>query len=121
MKIEEIVALSPVVPVLNFHSAEEAVTVSRALVEAGISILEITLRHPSALEAIEAVAKAIPDACVGAGTIINPELAQQAYDAGAKFGVSPGLTEKLAVKIKDMNWAFLPGTATLSEAMADAV
>ena len=98
----------------------EAVEVSRALFESGVRVLEITLRHETALEAIEAVAKALPDAVVGAGTIISPHQLQQVIDAGATFGVSPGLTPALAKAIKARDWPFLPGTATISEAMAAA-
>ncbi|WP_308911575.1 bifunctional 4-hydroxy-2-oxoglutarate aldolase/2-dehydro-3-deoxy-phosphogluconate aldolase [Pseudokordiimonas caeni] len=115
--IKTIMTLAPVIPVLNYKSAEEAVAVSKALYDNGLKVLEITLRHPSALESISAVAKALPDAVVGAGTVLTPELAKQAKDAGAVFGVSPGLTETLADAVKALGFDFLPGVATLSEAM----
>jgi len=114
----DIMKSTPVIPVLAFKSADEAVAVCQTLYNAGIKVLEITLRHESALEAIDSVVSALPiDAVVGAGTVLTPKLAQQAKEAGAVFGVSPGLTEELAVAVKDMNWPFLPGVASLSEAM----
>jgi 2-dehydro-3-deoxyphosphogluconate aldolase/(4S)-4-hydroxy-2-oxoglutarate aldolase len=109
---------SPVIPVLAFKSAQEAVDVCRVLFDEGLSVLEITLRHESALAAINAVKEDLPaDACVGAGTVVTPELAEAAIEAGAEFGVSPGLTPELAAAVKKLNWPFLPGIATLSEAM----
>lgn len=109
---------APVIPVLAFKSAEEAVAVCRVLYEAGLPVLEITLRHETALEAIAAVKADLPaDAVLGAGTVTKPEHAKAAKDAGAVFGVSPGLTENLAAAVKELNWSFLPGTASLSEAM----
>ncbi|WP_020401435.1 bifunctional 4-hydroxy-2-oxoglutarate aldolase/2-dehydro-3-deoxy-phosphogluconate aldolase [Kordiimonas gwangyangensis] len=109
---------SPVIPVLAFKSAQEAVDVCRVLFDEGLSVLEITLRHESALAAINAVKEDLPaDACVGAGTVVTPALAEAAIEAGAEFGVSPGLTPELAAAVKKLNWPFLPGIATLSEAM----
>jgi len=114
----KVLETSPVIPVLAFESAEEAVDVCRAIFEEGLKVLEITLRHASALDAIAAVRQDLPaDAIVGAGTVITPDLAKAAKDAGAEFGVSPGLTEELAGAVKALDWAFLPGIATLSEAM----
>ncbi|MFC3052999.1 bifunctional 4-hydroxy-2-oxoglutarate aldolase/2-dehydro-3-deoxy-phosphogluconate aldolase [Kordiimonas pumila] len=117
-KILEIMNASPVIPVLSFKSAEEAVQVCRALYGAGLKVLEITLRHESGLAAIAAVKKDLPaDAVVGAGTVLTPEIAKNAKEAGAAFGVSPGFTEELAKAVKELDWPFLPGVATLSEAM----
>ena len=115
----DIMNASPVIPVLAFENAEEAVEVCQVLYDEGLKVLEITLRHPTALEAIAAVKAALPeDAIVGAGTVLTPESAKAARDAGAVFGVSPGLTEDLANAVKALDWDFLPGVATLSEAMA---
>jgi len=117
-QITNMLATERVIPVLAFTSAEEAVDTCHALYEGGLKALEITLRHPTALAAIAAVAKAMPaDAIVGAGTVITPDHAQAAYDAGAVFGVSPGLTADLATAVTDMGWPFLPGIASVSEAM----
>jgi 2-dehydro-3-deoxyphosphogluconate aldolase/(4S)-4-hydroxy-2-oxoglutarate aldolase len=115
----DVMNTSPVIPVLAFESADEAVAVSKVLYEEGVKVFEITLRHPTALDAIAAVKAALPeDAIVGAGTVLTPELAKAAKDAGAVFGVSPGLTEDLAIAVKALDWAFLPGVASISEAMA---
>jgi len=114
----QVLETSPVIPVLAFESAEEAVDVCRVIFEAGLKVLEITLRHETALDAIKAVRNDLPtDAIVGAGTVTTSDRAKDAIAAGAEFGVSPGLTEELAKTVKSLNWAFLPGVATLSEAM----
>lgn len=110
---------SPVMPVLAFKSVEEAVEVSTLLYECGVRVFEITLRHETALEAIKQVSAELPgDAIVGAGTILSPDLAKTARNAGAAFGVSPGLTKELGTAVRAMGWAFLPGVSTISEAMA---
>ncbi|SPK75027.1 multifunctional 2-keto-3-deoxygluconate 6-phosphate aldolase and 2-keto-4-hydroxyglutarate aldolase and oxaloacetate decarboxylase (plasmid) [Cupriavidus taiwanensis] len=108
----------PVIPVLEFHSVDEALHVSEALVTGGLPLLEITLRTPVALEAIRAVAAALPQACVGAGTVLNVEQLHAVRDAGAQFAVSPGLTPTLAAGAQDAGISLLPGVATASEAMA---
>ncbi len=92
--MDEIFAAGNVIPVLAFGSVGEATQTSRTLYEAGMRVFEITLRHPTGLDQIRAVADDLPmDAFVGAGTVMNPSLAEAAKDAGAVFGVSPGLTE----------------------------
>lgn len=108
----------PVIPVLEFHSVDEALHVSEALVTGGLPLLEITLRTPVALEAIKAVAAALPQACVGAGTVLNVEQLHAVRDAGAQFAVSPGLTPALAAGAQGAGISLLPGVATASEAMA---
>ncbi|MFS8974679.1 bifunctional 4-hydroxy-2-oxoglutarate aldolase/2-dehydro-3-deoxy-phosphogluconate aldolase [Cupriavidus necator] len=108
----------PVIPVLEFHSVDEALHVSEALVTGGLPLLEITLRTPVALEAIKAVAAALPQACVGAGTVLNVEQLHAVRDAGAQFAVSPGLTPALAAGAQGVGISLLPGVATASEAMA---
>ncbi|ULX51507.1 2-dehydro-3-deoxyphosphogluconate aldolase [Cupriavidus taiwanensis] len=108
----------PVIPVLEFHSVDEALHVSEALVTGGLPLLEITLRTPVALEAIRAVAAALPQACVGAGTVLNVEQLHAVRDAGAQFAVSPGLTPTLAAGARGAGISLLPGVATASEAMA---
>ncbi len=116
--LEDIFTAGPVIPVLAFNNVTEAVTTSRTLYEAGMRVFEITLRHQTALEQVKAVIADLPsDAMVGVGTVLNADMAETAHATGAVFGVSPGLTAALAAKITALNWAFLPGTATLSEAM----
>ncbi len=108
----------PVIPVLEFHSVEEALRVSEALVAGGLPVLEITLRTPVALEAMRAVAASLPQAIVGAGTVLDVAQLHAVRDAGAQFAVSPGLTPRLAEGARDAGIALLPGVATASEAMA---
>lgn len=116
--VQDVLSQSPVMPVLAFESVEEALEVCRVLYNAGMRVFEITLRHETALDAIKAVkADLADDAIVGAGTILSPDLAKAARNAGAAFGVSPGLTKELGSSVRAMGWAFLPGVSTLSEAM----
>ena len=120
MKIEEVCRLAPVIPVLSLEDAGPAPELARALVAGGLKALEITLRTPAALEAIEAVAKAVPEAVVGAGTLLRPDDLRAARDAGARFGVSPGLTDPLLEAAEETGLPLLPGVATPSEAMRAA-
>lgn len=116
--VDDIFNAGPVIPVLAYTSVDEAVQTSETLYKAGIRVFEITLRHETALAGIRAVADNLPaDAMVGAGTIMNSDDLARAIDAGVGFGISPGLTRDLAIAIKDSKLPFLPGTATISEAM----
>ncbi len=108
---------SPVMPVMVIQDLENAVPLAKALVAGGIHVLEITLRTPVALEAIRAIAQEVPDAIVGAGTIINPEQLQAAADAGAVFAISPGLTATLLAAAQKSSIALIPGISSLSELM----
>ena len=112
--IEDIASLSPVIPVLTIARTDDAVPLARALTEGGLTVLEITLRTAAALGAIEAIAHDVPKAVIGAGTVMTPEDMKRARDAGARFAVSPGLTEQLA---RDATLPLLPGVATASEIM----
>lgn len=117
--VDDVLLSSPVIPVLAFQGVDEALDVSKTLYEAGVRVFEITLRHETALDAIRLVKSDLPDdAIVGAGTILSPDLAKAARNAGAAFGVSPGLTKELGSAVRAMGWAFLPGVASISEAMA---
>jgi 2-dehydro-3-deoxyphosphogluconate aldolase/(4S)-4-hydroxy-2-oxoglutarate aldolase len=118
VSIEAIVGAHRVVPVLSFGSTREAIAVSAALVESGLTLLEITLRTPVALDCIRAVASRFPQASIGAGTVLEPDQLLAAREAGASWGVSPGLTPRLADCIREQGFPFLPGVATVSEAMA---
>src|SRR5580658_9477767 len=91
-----IMALAPVIPVLTVASVEDGLAQAKALVAGGLYAIEVTLRTPSALAAIQAIAKNVPDAVVGAGTIVSPEQINQAVAVGAKFLVSPGAPPSLA-------------------------
>ena len=113
-----IMALAPVIPVLTVASVEDGLAQAKALVAGGLYAIEVTLRTPAALPAIQAIAKTVPDAVVGAGTIVSVEQINQAVAAGAKFLVSPGAPAALAKAAAQSPVPFLPGCATASEAMA---
>lgn len=113
-----IMALAPVIPVLTVASVEDGLAQAKALVAGGLYAIEVTLRTPSALAAIRAIAKAMPDAAVGAGTIVSADQIEEAVAAGARFMVSPGAPPTLAKAAADAPVPFLPGCATASEAMA---
>ena len=110
----------PVIPVIVIERAEWAVPMARALVEGGVRVLEVTLRTEAALAAIEAIARAVPDAVVGAGTIRSAADVRAAQSAGARFAVSPGCTEAVAAACREAALALLPGVATASEVMRAA-
>jgi 2-dehydro-3-deoxyphosphogluconate aldolase / (4S)-4-hydroxy-2-oxoglutarate aldolase len=113
-----IMALAPVIPVLTVHGVEDGIAQAKALVAGGLYAIEVTLRTPAALAAISAIAKHVPDAVVGAGTIVAAEQIDEAIAAGARFLVSPGATPDLAKAAAASPVPFLPGCATVSEAMA---
>ena len=96
---------APVIPVIVLNDVAHAVPVARALVEGGIRMLEVTLRTPQALACIEAIAKAVPEAVVGAGTLRSKADAQAAANAGARFAVSPGYTSALGAACRDLQTA----------------
>jgi 2-dehydro-3-deoxyphosphogluconate aldolase/(4S)-4-hydroxy-2-oxoglutarate aldolase len=114
-QIDALCLMTPVIPVLTFQTLEEALPVSEALLEGGIPVLEVTLRTPVALDAIQHISERLPEAQVGAGTIINPELYRFAEDAGASFMVSPGLTTELLETGVSSKVPLLPGIQTISE------
>ena len=113
-----ILDLSPVVPVVVLDDVEAAAPVARALVDGGIRVIELTLRTPVALEAIERIAAEVPEIVVGAGTVVDPGQAKAAAAAGSQFLVSPGVTPALLDAMTDTGLPVLPGCATISEAMA---
>jgi 2-dehydro-3-deoxyphosphogluconate aldolase / (4S)-4-hydroxy-2-oxoglutarate aldolase len=108
---------APVIPVIVLHDVKDAVPLARALVAGGIRMLEVTLRTREALECIEAIAKEVPEAVAGAGTIRSAADAQASALAGAKFGVSPGYTRAVGKACHDLGLPLLPGVATGSEIM----
>lgn len=109
---------SPVIPVLTLNDKNEALKIAEALIEGGLSNLEITLRTKNALTCIEAIKKEFPDALVGAGTVIKTEQLQQLKDIGASFAVSPGFTVSLVKEAKSLDIPYLPGVSTPSEIIA---
>jgi len=108
---------APVIPVIVLNDVAHAVPLARALVAGGIRMLEVTLRTAQALPCIEAIARAVPEAVVGAGTVRNRSDAQAAAMAGARFAVSPGYTAALGQACRDLALPLLPGVATGSEIM----
>ena len=114
----ELLALGPVIPVIVLQRVEHAVPMARALVEGGVRVLEVTLRTPAALACIEAIARAVPEAIVGAGTLRTVADVRSARDAGCQFGVSPGYTLEIGAACREDQLPLLPGAATASEVMA---
>lgn len=112
----EICALAPVIPVLVVDDAQHAVPLARALVAGGLPVLEVTLRTPSALEVIRAMAE-VEGGIVGAGTLLTPQDVRAAKEAGARFGVSPGITDTLVDACLAEELPLLGGVATIGEAM----
>lgn len=109
---------APVIPVIVLNDVAHAVPLARALVAGGIRMLEVTLRTPQALACIEAIAREVPEAVAGAGTLRSAADARAAANAGARFGVSPGYTASLGQACRDLGLPLLPGVATGSEIMA---
>ncbi|RUO20877.1 keto-deoxy-phosphogluconate aldolase [Aliidiomarina iranensis] len=109
--------LTPVVPVMVIDDIDDALPMAEALMKAGISLFEVTLRTPVALEAISLLRKAMPSAVVGVGTLTNPEELQAAAAAGAQFAISPGITTELLEAGKAGDIPLIPGVASISELM----
>lgn len=109
---------SRVVPVIVLTDAAQAVPLALALLEGGVDVMEITLRHHSALAAIEAVARAVPQMHLGAGTVTRVADVQRVIDAGATFALSPGCTGALVSAVRAARLPFIPGVMTPSEALA---
>ena len=118
MNTLELASHGPVIPVIVIDRLDDAVPLARALVEGGVKVLEVTLRTPVALRAIEAMAREVPGAIVGAGTIRSAADARAARQAGAVFGVSPGYTAEVGAACREVGLPLLPGVATSSEVMA---
>jgi 2-dehydro-3-deoxyphosphogluconate aldolase/(4S)-4-hydroxy-2-oxoglutarate aldolase len=107
----------PVIPVIVIQNLDEAVPMAQALVDGGVKVLEITLRTPIALKCMEAIARSVPGAIVGAGTVRSIADAKAAKDAGCQFAVSPGYTSPIGLACKEIGLPLLPGVATASEVM----
>lgn len=118
MTLLEIMQASPVIPVIAIDNPDHAVPLAEALVAGGIRVLEVTLRTPHGLSAIRAIAERVPQAIVGVGTLTQGEEFTAARDAGAVFGVSPGLTPGLIDATRKSGLPLLPGVMTPSEVMA---
>ena len=114
---KELFATGPIVPVLVIKKVEDALPIAEALLTAGIKVLEVTLRTALAMDVISTIAKELPEAVIGAGTVTNAEQLQRAYDAGAKFAISPGLTKDLLQAGNNSKIALIPGISSISEMM----
>ena len=107
----------PVIPVIVIQRLQDAVPLAEALVTGGVKVLEVTLRTPVALQAMEAMARAVPEAIVGAGTLRTIADVKAARDAGCRFGVSPGYTDAIGAACRAQGLPLLPGVSTASEVM----
>ncbi|MBO1256220.1 bifunctional 4-hydroxy-2-oxoglutarate aldolase/2-dehydro-3-deoxy-phosphogluconate aldolase [Alteromonas sp. 5E99-2] len=117
---EEVFNAGPVVPVLVVNDVNKAVPLANALIEGGIKVLEVTLRTEAALSVIEVIAKEVPEAFIGAGTVTNAQDLKSVTDAGAKFAISPGLTSNLLSAGMSGSIPLIPGIASISDLMTAA-
>jgi 2-dehydro-3-deoxyphosphogluconate aldolase / (4S)-4-hydroxy-2-oxoglutarate aldolase len=118
MNTLELTQPGPVIPVIVLDRVADAVPLAEALVAGGVRVLEVTLRTPVALQCLEAIARAVPLAIVGAGTVRSAADARAARDAGCRFAVSPGYTAEVGAACRDAGLPLLPGVATAGEVMA---
>jgi 2-dehydro-3-deoxyphosphogluconate aldolase/(4S)-4-hydroxy-2-oxoglutarate aldolase len=116
MTIDEIMRAAPVIAVLVLEGEEDWAKLAQTFVAAGLPVLEVTLRTAGALDAIRQMSK-VPGAIVGAGTVVNQRQLDEVSEAGARFIVSPGLTEPLAKAVARSGVAYLPGVATAGDIM----
>jgi 2-dehydro-3-deoxyphosphogluconate aldolase/(4S)-4-hydroxy-2-oxoglutarate aldolase len=114
----DLAAHGPVIPVIVLQRAQDALPLAEALLAGGVRVLEITLRTPAALAGMQAIARALPEAIVGAGTLRSAADVRAARDAGCVFGVSPGYTAALGAACREAGLPLLPGVATAGEVMA---
>ncbi len=116
-RADDVFALAPVIPVITVDDLDNALPLARALVDNGLKVLEVTLRTPVALAAIERIANELPEACVGAGTVLDIVALKSCIRAGARFAISPGATEALYDTAHYADIPLIPGIATASELM----
>ncbi len=116
-RVDAVFTRAPVIPVLTIERLEDALPLCRALVDNGLPVLEVTLRTACALEAIALLARELPDACVGAGTVLSAADLARVAAAGAAFAISPGATDALYAAAKAGDTPLIPGIATASELM----
>ncbi len=116
-RVDELLSQAPVLPVLSIENLDDAIPLARALVDAGLPVLEITLRSAVAIEAIRIISRDVPGAIVGAGTVLDATALRAVTNAGALFAIAPGSTEALYAAAADADIPFLPAIATASELM----
>jgi 2-dehydro-3-deoxyphosphogluconate aldolase/(4S)-4-hydroxy-2-oxoglutarate aldolase len=114
----ELAGFGPVIPVIVLQRLQDAVPMAQALVEGGVRVLEVTLRSPVALQCMEAIAREVPEAIVGAGTVRSVADARAARDAGCQFAVTPGYSQEIGLECREIGLPLLPGVATATEVMA---
>lgn len=117
MRAEDVMKISPIVPVIAIENVEDALPLAKALFEGGIKIMEITLRTDAGLKAIELISKEMPEMNVGAGTVMNTSDFEKAFEYGSQFVFSPGISEELMQTSKELDIPLIPGVATASEVM----
>ncbi|MBY0411503.1 MAG: bifunctional 4-hydroxy-2-oxoglutarate aldolase/2-dehydro-3-deoxy-phosphogluconate aldolase [Burkholderiaceae bacterium] len=113
----DIASHGPVIPVIVIDRVEDALPLAEALLAGGVKVLEVTLRTEAGLPAIQAIARHLPEAIVGVGTVLHADDARRASEAGARFAVSPGYTSEIGSACKHLRLPLLPGVATSSEIM----
>jgi 2-dehydro-3-deoxyphosphogluconate aldolase / (4S)-4-hydroxy-2-oxoglutarate aldolase len=118
MPITDVVSAGPVIPVIVLEDAADAVPLARALLAGGLAVLEVTLRTEAALQSIRAITREVPQAIVGAGTVLSERDLVAAREAGAHFAVSPGSTASLLASARSFGLPFLPGVMTPTEVVA---
>ena len=116
MTVDDIMRTAPVIPVIVLGDKLDPARLAETLVEAGLPVIEVTLRTPGALQAIKEMSE-VPGAIVGAGTVLNEAQLARSIEAGSRFIVSPGLTNPMALAARDTGVAFLPGVSTASDVM----
>lgn len=116
-RVRALLKLAPVIPVFTPDDVDDAVEVARALFRGGLPVIEVTLRSPRAMRALQAMVEAVPEAVIGAGTVLAPAQLEAVKAAGARFAVSPGATARLYAAARAADLPFLPGVATASELM----
>lgn len=116
-RLDDVMSAGPVIPVVTVEDARHAVPLARALLAGGVRVIEMTLRTAAGMDAIARIAAEVPDAIVGAGTVLDGNQASKAVAAGAKFMVSPGLTSRLLTETADLPIPLLPGISSAGEAM----
>ncbi|MEF1289848.1 bifunctional 4-hydroxy-2-oxoglutarate aldolase/2-dehydro-3-deoxy-phosphogluconate aldolase [Vibrio sp. M260118] len=114
---KQVFATSPIVPVMVIEHVEDAIPLAKALAEGGINVFEITLRTDAAIESIRAIAQAMPESMVGAGTVLTPEQYDAVVEAGAKFVISPGAPARLLKHAASQSVTLIPGVSTPTEIM----
>jgi len=116
-RVRAVLKLAPVIPVFTPENVDDAVEVARALFNGGLPVIEVTLRTPMAMDAIQAMVEAVPDAVVGAGTVLTAAQMEKVKQVGGRFAVSPGATPRLYAAARDTDLPFLTGVAPSSELM----